>query len=52
MLATRQRNLSTTLFVRAHDVDHGCEPVHLDQEAVTAGAAEQRMALEPAVRER
>jgi len=52
MLATRQRNPSTTFFVRAHGIDHGREPIHLDQQAVTAGAAEQRMALEPAVRER
>jgi len=50
--AAGQRGLQRTCLVETHGVDDGHEAAHLDQHAETSGAAEQRLLVNLAVRQR
>jgi hypothetical protein len=52
MLARRKGNPKRTYLTGTHRVDNGRKAVHVDQHAEAASAAEQRMSLESAARER
>lgn len=52
ILTARQNSTNRRSFKSANSLDNGDEAAHLDQRAETAWAGEQRMALQPTVRQR